>query len=563
MTAEPLPEGARGHSWYQEGHPTPAWPYILLGLGLLGVGIAAWRPIPVGVWHDDGVYMLVGKAIAAGHGFVYDGVAGTPPAAKFPPLYPIMLAVLWKLFGGIGPVTFAATMLNIGLLAGAGAMFAKALHRATGLSLRMSIAAAALGFASTDLIRTALVLLSEATFMLLTSAALLTWTYIRPGGETQTAPSKSDGSVATTPPYPLGLCAGLAALLVALVLVRTAGVVLVLAVMLAVLIDRSGRVPLSTRVGLAGALTLPAMLATWAWGRWADEASEAIPEGARDLLGPYGSWLADQALSSPATFAGALPGQVAGLLTRAAGIFVPGLEGGALWLVVVLAAPLALLGIWEMLRRFPPLGWFTLGYMAMLILWPYLDRRLVAPWHPALVASVALGASTLIARVSNDRIEKAVITAAAIWVTAFTTMTAFRIADGWTTAPYRLRAERLAASVEALSRTVPPDAVVGAPEFWAALHLHGGWTVAPSVRFDPRSVDPEAPMWGTPEEQIELWTTTGIDHLLLEQAGQLHGATLDQLEAACPGTVFVLAQMAGSAVVRLDWSSDCGRDPAR
>ena len=561
IEAKPRQEKERGHAWYEEGRTTPALPYILLGLGLLGVGIAAWSPIPAGVWHDDGVYMLVGKAISGGQGFVYDGVAGAPPAAKFPPLYPLILAVLWKLFGGIGPVTLAATMLNIGFLAGAGAMFAYALQRATGLSMPMSLAAAALGFASTDLIRTALVPLSEATFMLLTSAALLTWTSVRPAGTLPGSPLDSAVNADTAPSYRLGACVALGVLLVALVLVRTAGVALVLAVMLAVLMDRSGRVGLLTRVGLACGLTLPAMFATWSWGRWADQASSTIPEGARDLLGPYGSWLADQALSSPATFVRALPGQIEGLLTRAAGIFVPGLEGPALWLVVVLVAPLALLGIWEMLRRFPPLGWFTLAYMAMLILWPYLDRRLVAPWHPTLVASVALGGATLIARASNERVEKVVIAAALIWVTAFSTMTAFRIADGWATGPYRLRAERLAASVEALSRTAPPEAVVGAPEFWAAVHLHGGWTVAPSARFDPRNIDPDAPLWGTPEEQIELWTTMGIDHLLLEQGGQLHGATLDQLEAECPGTVFLLAQMAGSAVVRLDWSSDCGRSP--
>ena len=80
-----------------------SWPWLLLGLGLLGVGFAAWRPVPAGVWHDDGVYMLVGKALAQGHGLVYDGVAGSPPAAKFPPAYPARLALLWATRGRIGP----------------------------------------------------------------------------------------------------------------------------------------------------------------------------------------------------------------------------------------------------------------------------------------------------------------------------------------------------------------------------------------------------------------------------------------------------------------------------
>ncbi len=63
-----------------------AWPFGLLGLLLFAVGVAAWRPIPVGVWHDDGVYMLVAKALAEGQGLVYAGVVDAPPAAKVPPL---------------------------------------------------------------------------------------------------------------------------------------------------------------------------------------------------------------------------------------------------------------------------------------------------------------------------------------------------------------------------------------------------------------------------------------------------------------------------------------------
>ena len=110
-----------------------------------------------------------------------------------------------------------------------------------------------------------------------------------------------------------------------------------------------------------------------------------------------------------------------------------------------------------------------------------------------------------------------------------------------------------AAAVEAMSRTVPPDAVVGAPEFWAALHLHGGWTVAPSVLFDPASTDAEAPSWGSPDAQERLWRSAGIEYLLLEQGGLLHGATLDRMGEGCPGMVQVLARTPPMLVVRLVW----------
>src|SRR5690606_13112203 len=145
-----------------------------------------------------------------------------------------------------------------------------------------------------------------------------------------------------------------------------------------------------------------------------------------------------------------------------------------------------------------------------------------------------------------------------LWVLAYTAVGALRIAEGWPTSAYRIRAERLAAAVEALGRTVPDGAVVGAPEFWAALHLHGGWTVAPSVLFDPGAPEGDAPVWGTPESQERLWRGAGIDYLLLEQSGALHGAGLDRLEAGCPGTVQLVATLRPQAIVRLDWARACG-----
>jgi len=500
--------------------------------------VAAWRPIPAGVWHDDGVYMLVGQALAGGHGLVYEGVAGTPPAAKFPPMYPGLLAVLWGIFGTIGAVTLVATLLNIAFLATAGALFAKALHASTALSLRMSLAAAGLGFASTDVVRTALVPLSEPFFLLLMMATLALW----PTVSTARADGPDRRSLAI-----------IALLLVVAVATRTAGVALVLAFSLALATHRGLKVALLT--------TLPALATTWVWGRWSAARSAEILEGARDLLGGYGSWLMDQTLAAPGTFLAGLPSHAVGVLERAALIFLPGLYGWTLLIAAVPAGMIAIFGIRHMFTRFPPLAWLTLGYLAMLLLWPYLDRRLLTPLHPAIVASVALGASELADRVRWKAVRFTIIAAAVAWVATYSSVTAFRIADGWPTAPYRLRAERLATAVESLGRTVPDQAIVGAPEFWAALHLHGGWTVSPSVRFDPRSVDPEAPMWGTPDEQIALWRASGIDHLLLEQAGELHGAALDQLEASCPGMVHVLATMPRMMVVRIDWNAECG-EPA-
>jgi hypothetical protein len=101
--------------------------------------------------------------------------------------------------------------------------------------------------------------------------------------------------------------------------------------------------------------------------------------------------------------------------------------------------------------------------------------------------------------------------------------------------------------------------VVGAPEFWAGLHLHGGWWTVPSARFTPRGEDEASPVWGSPRDQLDIWWGAGVDHVLLEQGGQIHGEALNLLEERCPGTVNILARMPPQLLVGLTWDADCAR----
>ena len=541
-------EGSAGEKW---------WPWILLGLGLFGVGIACWRPVPAGVWHDDGTYMLIAKALAEGHGFVYHGVAGTPPATKFPPVYPLTLAALWTLTGSIGMATLAATLLNVGFLAAAGALFGRLLYRTAGLSLGLSLVIAATGFVSTDVMRTAVIPLSEPLFLLLLTLTLAQWPNVLAAVDGTRSVTVDGETSATAPRVEWRLLVAPAVCLLALVATRSAGLAVVLAFGAGLLLPR----PSGKRLASTALMTGPALLFLFGWGRWSNAATGRIPEGARDLLGSYQGWLADQVFSAPTVFLGDLPSHTIGVFGRAIAILVPALVGTPMWIIGWALLTLAAIGTVVFIRRVPPVGWLIVSYLVMLLLWPYLDRRLLVPLHPLLVSAIAVGGLALIERISLQAARNIFVGAAALWLLGYTTVTAYRVADGWPSAPYRVSAENLAAAVEAMKRTVPDDAVVGAPEYWAALHLHGGWTTAPSTRFDPRSIDPEAPVWGTPDEQLALWQEAGIDHLLLEQGGQLQGAALDQLEEECPGSVFVLARMRVAMVVKLDWAASCRPTP--
>jgi hypothetical protein len=486
--------------------------------------------MPAGVWHDDGVYVLVGKALADGQGLTYQGVVGAPPAVKFPPVYPGFLAGLWGLLGSVGAVTMVATLANLVLLACAGALLALALRSAAGLPLWAALAAGGLGAVSADVLRTTSAVLSEPLFLAVVAGCLALW---------PAASARDDHATPARVALALGLLLAIGT--------RSAGLAVVAGTGLA----------LGLRCGAAVALGVagPAVAGWLGWSRWAGSRGAQVPADMADLLGPYAGWLREQVVQDPAGFIARMPAHSAGVLERVAVLLVPRAAGLPLWVAATPVLAVALYGWARSVRRFPPLAWSSAAYAGMLLAWPYLDRRLVVPLHVLLVGLIAIGAWELAPRVRAQRVG-AVGLALVVggWAAFYAVVNTHRIASAWPTSAYRVRAERLAVAVEALRRTVPPDAVVGAPEFWAALQLHGGWTVAPSVLFDPATTDAEAPSWGSPESQERLWRSAGIEYLLLEQGGLLNGAALDRLEARCPGEVRVLARIPPMMLVRLPWA---------
>ena len=65
---------------------------------VLAVGIALIDALPVGVVHDDGMYVVLAKSLASGQGYRWIHVPGSPAATHFPPGYPALLALLWLVY---------------------------------------------------------------------------------------------------------------------------------------------------------------------------------------------------------------------------------------------------------------------------------------------------------------------------------------------------------------------------------------------------------------------------------------------------------------------------------
>jgi hypothetical protein len=80
-----------------------------------------------GLTGDDGIYMSSAKALAEGKGYVMPNLPGSPPATKYPILYPWILSFVWRaspLFPANVPLAIAVSVaFGVGFLMAAFAMF--------------------------------------------------------------------------------------------------------------------------------------------------------------------------------------------------------------------------------------------------------------------------------------------------------------------------------------------------------------------------------------------------------------------------------------------------------
>lgn len=186
-------------------------------------------------------------------------------------------------------------------------------------------------------------------------------------------------------------------------------------------------------------------------------------------------------------------------------------------------------GVW-MWRRSRRSVLFVAAFLAVLWLWPYSARRLVAPVVPWLVVLVGAGCVAG-ARAKWPTVFLPSRILGLTWGVWFVGANAAALLAHRHDAVLLQRSLLLLRAAQGVRVATPPDAVVGAPELWAGLHLYTGRTVAPSARFRPVS-GPE-PVWGTAAEQIELWRTAGIEFLVLEFGGRIHGDALTELQGRC------------------------------
>src|ERR1700676_3260954 len=56
-----------------------------------------WDLPSLGAYHDDGVYLVTAKAIAQGKGYRIESLPDERWQTKYPPVFPLALAMVWRL----------------------------------------------------------------------------------------------------------------------------------------------------------------------------------------------------------------------------------------------------------------------------------------------------------------------------------------------------------------------------------------------------------------------------------------------------------------------------------
>jgi hypothetical protein len=340
----------------------------VLALAALYV-VAAWRFPFHGFWHDDGIYVQLGRSLHEGS-YRLAQLPGEPLQARYPPLLPALLSLVWSA-GGDARATFWPFCIPGALAAAAGTLLwhrylrvHEAARPAWALACTAAAALSPLAFLLCGCV------MAEPLCLLLYPAAFL---------------ALGDGRAPRR-------AAGAGALLGLAMLARQAAVAPWLGAALALALG--GRWRSAAALGATG---LACVAPWWAWVaitcafRPAEAAPvcdyyvhyhHVVPAGLADVATILPARAEDLAVACAAPFAGAL------LLPEVA----PAL-GGAGRVASALLAIAFLAGLGRRLRRgCTPARLALLAGLASLLLYPYATWRFLVPWAPfaALLAAQTL-----------------------------------------------------------------------------------------------------------------------------------------------------------------------------
>lgn len=357
-------------AWWSAPARRPGIGAALAAIVVLALALRAIEPLPVGVMYDDGMYVILAKSLATGHGYRWLNIPGAPPATHFPPGYPAVLSLLWRVFPSFPANVLAFKVLNAVLLAVAAASLVMFAHRRLRFSPGAAAIVAVVGCAAIPTLVLSTLVMSETLFLAMLCVLLLFAARVtaEPGAE----PSRR------WEPWVLGV------FVAALAMVRTHGIAFAAAVALALLMQRRWRALTTFSIAFVACIA--------PWQLWQSIHQDAVPVAMRGSYESYGGWLAHGFGAAGLTLAGRT------LMRTSAELFanVVVMAGAGLPLVaraIAAFGALALFGLgMARLRRLSIVMFlFVCVYLAIVLIWPFTPSRFVWGIWPLLTLVVALG----------------------------------------------------------------------------------------------------------------------------------------------------------------------------
>ena len=428
-------------------------------LTAVAIRIAAWASAPylVGVFHDDGVYALLARAIASGNGFHYMQLPGAPAATHYPPLYPLVLAAAWRIvpgFPGNLPTLLGLNSLFVGVAAAGWWRFAMA--RLGWNSGAAAVAALVSTLASPTLALSG-ALLSESLFLALLWPALL----LCEGDVDEVHRGR---------PWRAGIAIG------ALMLVRTHALALCIAVVIVLGMHKRWRDAAWVSL-IVAALQLP-------WLLWT---SIAAPHVAAPLYGAYGSYLG---WFRTGLAEGGAPFLLATMRINAVECWlllrdrlVLGPPASLLLLTELIALAAILRGSVSLVRRARVTTVFIVVYVVILLAWPYAPWRFLWAVWPVVMLLAMEGVRSALVSAGRWRLVPAFAATLPAFAFFRTELHAYAI-RGWRAPAHEATAQIAPSITWVRNHTAPTDVLLGEGE--PVLSLYAGRDAAPPMSFTAR-----------------------------------------------------------------------------
>jgi hypothetical protein len=435
------------------------WSAVVTIAVALALGVFAMNPLPIGAFHDDARYLLLARSIAEGTGYRFVLTPGAPAGTHFPPVFPLVLAALWKIAPAFPASETLFKLLNA-LMLPLAAFATFTFARVRGGLAPWAACAVALAFAcSVPVLFLDGVLFSEPFFIAaLLGTLLLCERTLR--GRTFEGDSWSL--------YGLAFAAGLA--IGGVTMIRTLGIALGVGLAVALTLRRQWT-SLVNAVG--GMITI-----VGPWQTWTMRHGGEIPPILAGDLGTYGSWVG-----------AALHSEGNGFIVRVAEANVKGfsilleLFGVSGIMAAIVAVPLMIaLGIGlRRLYRTAPVSVASLAvYLLVVLIWPGTPDRFLWPVWPILLTAVACGASEIVkwnSAVARTRVARgAMLAALCVCALLFLKFNIGMYGSRAWENPARANA-KLAIAASETAAALPPGLV--ASEFDAMVSLYTGRPAIP------------------------------------------------------------------------------------